>query len=87
MDQIYAGIYLKQFKQNFYLVYIETGKELSAGSIAFNIGATGAAQTRTWKVKVRSIRKWVKVPMENNSLLYSTKYRIKIILCLIFWII
>ncbi len=42
--------------REFSLVYVETGQQLSAGSIAFNIGATGGGQTRTWKVKERKIR-------------------------------
>jgi uncharacterized membrane protein len=34
---------------------VETGQQLSAGSIAFTIGTTGGAQTRTWKVKLKEI--------------------------------
>ncbi len=37
----------------FFAVYLETGQQVNAGSIAFNIGSTGGSQTRTWKVQIR----------------------------------
>ena len=40
----------RQLEVLFFAVYIETGRQTSAGNIQINIGAGAANQIRTWKV-------------------------------------